>query len=120
MAENARRARILIVDNEPYWISFATGDLWMFEIVVATTDAQAMAEIEENNFDLIIASSRCLDLLARIADRYPVLISTMQPTIQEASKAYQQGARRYITKTFGQSDLVQQVGQVIPIPGHDN
>ena len=120
MAENAQRARILIIDNEQYWISFATKDLSMFEIVVAHTKEQAIAEIEKDNFDLVIASSSCLDILASITDRYPVFVLTMRPTVQEARDAYQQGAWRYLTKSFGQSDLVRHVGEVIPIPGHEN
>ena len=116
MAENVPSARILIIDNEQYWISFATSDLSMFEIVVAHTKEQAFAEIDKDNFDLVIASSSCLDILASITARYPVFVSTMQPSVQEARDAYDRGAWRYITKSFGRFDLARQVGEVIPIP----
>jgi DNA-binding NtrC family response regulator len=120
MAENKRRARILIIDDEQYWISFATNDLSMFQIVVAHTREQAIAEIEKDNFDLVIASSSCIDLLKSIVDKYPVVVSTMEPSVQEARDAFEQGAWRYITKSFGQSDLVKQISEVISIPEHLN
>ena len=110
------QARILIIDDEPYWIDFARGDLARFEIVIARDVETAVAELEKDQFDLVIASSRRLDVLEIIAERYSdkrVVVTTVQPTIQEALDAYRLGALRYFAKSFGQHDLVKHVGELV-------
>ena len=109
--------RILLVDDELHWINFAKSDLAKFEIVVAPDCETALKELERNRFDLVIASSRRMDVLQVIAEKYSdkkVVVTTMQPTIEEALKAYGMGALRYFAKSFGQSDLFERVQEVIP------
>jgi DNA-binding NarL/FixJ family response regulator len=66
---------------------------------------------------LIIASSRRLDVLKTIAEKYAdkqVVVTTVRPTTQEALTAYRLGARRYFAKSFGPQDLFERVREVIP------
>jgi DNA-binding NtrC family response regulator len=125
MDKKVPKARILIIDDEKYWISFATDDLSMYKVVVAHNRQQALAEIElaEINkvpFDLVIASSSYKDILSRITPTYPVFVSTMRPSEEEARDALQLGAWRYIEKSFGESDLKRQVKEVVPVPEPNN
>jgi DNA-binding response OmpR family regulator len=111
------KTRILIIDDEPRWIEFAKSDLRNFEIVVAPDPDTALAELEADQFDLVIASSRRLDVLEIIADKYSdkqVVVTTVQPTTQEALTAYRLGARRYFAKSFGPRDLFERIKEVIP------
>ncbi len=110
------KARILIIDDEPHWLEFARRDLGQFEIVVAPDTQTALAELKANRFDLVIASSRRLDALEIIAREYSdkrVIVTTVQPTIQEARAAYRLGAVRYFPKSFSPQDLFKRVGEVI-------
>lgn len=109
--------RILIIDDEPRWIEFARQDLGGFEIIVATNIEEALAELEADQFALVIASSRRLDVLETIRERYAdkrVVVTTVQPTTQEALSAYRLGAVRYCTKSFGPTDLLNCVTDLVP------
>ena len=111
------KTRILIIDDEPRWIDFAKSDLGKFEVVAAPDTETALAELEANQFDLVIASSRRLDALEVIARKYSderVVVTTVQPTTQEALAAYRLGAVRYFAKSFGRQDLFERVREVIP------
>jgi DNA-binding NarL/FixJ family response regulator len=111
------KIRILIIDDEPRWIEFAKNDLGNFEIVIAPNSDAALAELEDDQFDLVIASSRRLDVLETIADKYSdkqVVVTTVRPTTQEALTAYRLGARRYFAKSFGPQDLFERVKEVLP------
>lgn len=110
------KARILIIDDEPRWLEFARSDLSRFEIVVAKDVDTAICLLEDDQFDLIIASSRRLDALEVIARRFsdkPVVVTTVQPTTKEALAAYRLGALRYFPKSFGPEDLLERVTEVI-------
>jgi two-component system nitrogen regulation response regulator GlnG len=112
------RMRILLVDDELHWINFAKSDLGKFEIVVAPDSETALKELEANCFDLVIASSRRLDLLQIIAEKYSdkkVVVTTMQPTTEEAIDAYRLGALRYFAKSFGRRDLFERIKEVISV-----
>jgi DNA-binding NarL/FixJ family response regulator len=109
--------RILIIDSEPRWIEFAKRDLGIFQIVVAKTEEEAIAELEEDQFDLVIASAASLDILKIISEKYSekkVVVTTVQPTTQEALQAYRLGAIRYFPKSFSQQDLLNSVKEVLP------
>jgi DNA-binding NtrC family response regulator len=113
------KVRILIIDDEPRWIDFAKSDLGKFGIVVASDTKTALRKLEEDQFDLVIASSRRLDALEVIAREYSdkrVVVTTVQPTTQEALAAYRLGAVRYFAKSFGAQDLFERVREVIPDP----
>ena len=109
--------RILMIDNEPHWIKFAKNDLGECEIVVAPDIETALEKLEENQFDLVIASSGHLKILGDIAKRFSdkkVVVTTVRPNTQEALEAYREGAVRYITKSFHKQDLLNDVRKVVP------
>ena len=111
------KTHILIIDDEPRWIDFVKNDLSKFEVVVAPDTEMALAELEVDQFDLVIISSRRLDALEIIARKYSnkrVVVTTVQPTIQEAFAVYRLGPRRYFAKSFGHRDLFERVEEVIP------
>jgi DNA-binding NtrC family response regulator len=111
------KSRILLVDDEPRWINFAQDDLAKFEIVVARDAATALAELAADRFDLVIVSSRRLDVLKIISQKHPdkrVIVMTIQPTNREALTAYRLGAMRYLPKSFGNHDLLHRVEEIIP------
>ena len=109
--------RILIIDNEPRWINFARNDLGGFEIVVAPDIDTAMKELEADQFDLVIASSGYLAILEDISEKFSdkqVVVTTVKPNTQEALDAYRKGAKRYITKSFQEQDLLKNVRELVP------
>jgi DNA-binding response OmpR family regulator len=112
-------ARILIIDDEPRWINFAKSDLSKsdaFEIVVAQDAETALSLLEDDQFDLVIVSSRRLDVLETITEKYgkQVVVTTTKPTTQEALAAYRSGAARYFAKSFGDRYLFNHVREFIP------
>lgn len=109
--------RILIIDSEPRWIEFAKRDLGIFEIVVAKTEEEAIAELKQDQFDLVIASAASLDILKIISEEYSekkVVVTTVQPSTQEALQVYRLGAIRYFPKSFSQQDLFNNIKEVLP------
>ncbi len=110
--------RILLIDDEPRWINFAQNDLveGRFDIVVAADLETAIEKLEENKYDLVIASSRRLDVLEIIKERFSdkkVIITTVQPSVKEALTSYRLGARGYFAKSFGQNDLLNHVEEIV-------
>ncbi|MBE2224643.1 MAG: response regulator [Anaerolineae bacterium] len=111
------KLRILLIDDEPRWIEFARRDLESFEIVVATSQEEAEAELEKDRFTLVIASSRWLSVLELIRDKYAdkqVMVTTIKPTPEEALNAYRRGAVDYIPKSFANQELLEHVKKVVP------
>jgi DNA-binding response OmpR family regulator len=110
------KIRILVIDDEPRWVEFAKNDLSKFEIIVAPDKKTALAELEANQFELVIASSRRLDILEIIRKKYAdkrVVVATVRPTTNEALAAYRLGAVRYIPKSFDPRDLFERVREVL-------
>ncbi|MFN8456326.1 MAG: response regulator [Anaerolineae bacterium] len=96
--------RILTVDDEPKWLAFTQANLDAgFEVETASDLATTLAKLKSSPYDLIIASSRQLDILKAISADYPdrrVVVATGQPTTQEAIKTYRLGALDYFPKDF--------------------
>ncbi|GAB4537844.1 MAG: hypothetical protein Kow0063_25140 [Anaerolineae bacterium] len=95
-------ARILIIDDEPRWLEFARDSLGAkFEVDVAIDLETILSRLKGNRYDLIIASSRHLDVLKTISEQYPakqVLVATGQPTTSEAINIYRFGVIDYFPK----------------------
>lgn len=111
------KARILLIDSEPRWINFARRDLASFEIVVARSRKEALIELEHDRFDLVIASSRWLDVLDLIREQYAgkkVMVTTIKPTPREALQAYRSGAVDYVPKSFADDELLAHVKKAMP------
>ena len=114
------KARILIIDDEPKWMQFARDNLGMaFEVEVAADLATALAKLKENRYDLIIASSRRLDVLEAIRRAYPekrMVVATGQPTTREAINMYRLGALDYFAKDFRREVVSQKIREAIQKP----
>lgn len=112
------KMRILLIDDEPRWIDFARRDLESFEIVVAKNQEEALAELEQDRFHLVIASSRWLGVLEVIREKYSdkrVMVATIKPTPREALTAYRSGAVDYIPKSFADRNLLEHVRKAVPL-----
>jgi DNA-binding NtrC family response regulator len=111
------KIRILIIDNEPRWINFVKNDLDAFEIVVAPDKKTAIEELEKDRFQLVIASAGYLEILQEISERFDkqVVVTTVMPSNEEALNAYRKGAIRYITKSFQQQDLFNNIKELVPL-----
>jgi DNA-binding NarL/FixJ family response regulator len=110
------KIHILIIDKDPLWIEFAKRDLCVFEIVTAKTEEEAITELEQDQFDLVIAGASSLGILKIISEEYSeknVVVTTTQPTTQEALRAYRLGAIRYFPKSFNQQDLFNSIKEVL-------
>jgi DNA-binding NarL/FixJ family response regulator len=106
--------RILLVDDELHWIDFARQDLDTVEIVVAPDLETALTELEADRFDLVIASSRRLDLLEVIAEKYSdkkVVVTTMERVMQPRG-AGSRRAEAYVEKDHP-DELVKMVRQAL-------
>jgi DNA-binding NtrC family response regulator len=109
---------ILIIDDEPRWINFARNNPGLFKIVAVSNIETAVSELAKEKFDLVIASSRHLNTLKVISEKYadqPMVVTTVEPTSQEARNAYRLGARRYFAKSFSYDDLLSQIKPVLPM-----
>jgi DNA-binding NtrC family response regulator len=113
-------ARILIIDDEPRWIQFATGDLAAtFQVDVATGLEEAIEKLKADRYDLLIASSRQLDVLTAISKDYPekrVVVATGQPTTGEAITMYRFGILDYFAKDFRLEVVSEKILEAIKKP----
>jgi DNA-binding NtrC family response regulator len=112
------KTRILIIDNEPRWVNFVKNDLGGFEIVVVSDMETAIAELEKDQFQLVIASSGYINILEKLSKRFKnkkVVVTTVHPSTQEALDAYRKGAARYITKSFNRKSLINDIKELVPI-----
>jgi DNA-binding NtrC family response regulator len=114
------KMRILIVDDEPHWVEFAQkdlrNDLNRFIIDIAKDKQTALEALARQDYTLVIASSRRLDVLEAIRKQHTnnrVIVTTIQPTTTEARDAYSLGALRYFPKSFNPHDLLKRVKEVI-------
>ncbi len=125
VASDARKgdlmiARILIIDDEPRWINFARDNLGTtFEVEVATDLEEALAKLKKDRYDLIIASSRRLDVLEAINEKFPekrVVVATGQPTTREAITMYRFGVLDYFAKDFRREVVSDKICEAIQKP----
>jgi DNA-binding NtrC family response regulator len=112
--------RLLIVDDDPRWIQFAEVDLGeAFEVNVATGLENVLARLRQNHYDLIIVSSRRLDVVKLIHTQFPqkrVVVATGQETVGEAINAYRLGVYDYFAKDFRSEIISQKLDEAIQKP----
>jgi DNA-binding NtrC family response regulator len=113
-------ARILIIDDEPRWIKFAQGDLGTeFEVDVATNLEEALDKLNRGRYDVLVASSRRVDILEAISNNYPdkrVVVATGQPTTREAITMYRFGILDYFAKDFRLEVVSEKIMEAIKKP----
>ena len=112
--------RILIIDDEPGWIDFATSSLSdVYKVDVAKNLEAALSKLEERSYDLIIAGSGHPEYLGIISQQYPktrMIVVTGQETIPEAIAMYRLGAFDYFTRDFRKSVVSEKIHEAIRKP----
>ncbi|HLU39988.1 MAG TPA: sigma-54 dependent transcriptional regulator [Planctomycetota bacterium] len=123
MSVDLEPARVLIVDDErdlaescAYFVERAG-----MRATVAVSGDQALDLLDRTRFDLVITDLRMprmsgLGLLDAIKSRDPdieVLLITGYPDIETAVAAIKKGAFDYVTKPFGERDLMERVGKAL-------
>lgn len=97
------KPRILVVDDQQEWTEFLREELRTFDLEIAESSDAALRELQQDDFDLIVANIRRIDVLQTIADKYPdkhVVVMTITPTVREAAMAYLLGALDYFPRSF--------------------
>jgi two-component system response regulator GlrR len=114
---------ILVVDDDQEILTLLTN--WLtregFKVITAISGEQALTEIAGNNTNLVItdlymSGMSGMQLLTTIhSDNplFPVIMLSGQAQIQDAIKATHLGCSAFLTKPIDQTELVNQVRQVL-------
>ena len=109
-------ARILIVDDDPYFLRvlgrILTGE--NFQVKTAEGAAQAAQVLQENSFDLVISDRRLpdgdgLSILQEIrksGSEIPVVILTAYGEVDSYLEAMNAGATEYLNKPVKSEELI--------------
>lgn len=107
--------RILVVDDEPYMVSFLKQALERhnFEVEGFTNGQSALDYLGDHSAELMLADYKMpgmlgIELLEKVKATYPeigVIIMTAYGTIENAVKALKLGGADFITKPFSVSDI---------------
>jgi DNA-binding NtrC family response regulator len=112
------KRRILVVDDQDEWLAFLQNEVPDYTFEIARNSDDALAELQSDNFDLVIANMRRRDILEAIADHFPreqVIVITVAPTAREAALAYRLGALDYFARSFSASDLLNKIERAVRI-----
>jgi two-component system response regulator GlrR len=125
-----RRARILVVDDDPGLLRLLTIRLRAesYEVEAVENGAQALAAASRFRPDLVITDLRMdqldgIGLLKELQNRWPglkVIILTAHGTIPDAVQATQMGAFGFLTKPVDKQELLDQVRKAVRISGFGN
>lgn len=112
----AHNSRIMIMDDESFWIDFAVHNLEAFDVVVARSREEAVELLKRDSFAAIILDAHYLPFVREIRPMYQqrVAVATLAPTISEARNAYRDGAAHYFAKSFSRRDLLRELKEVLP------
>lgn len=118
MNENAaaHNSRILMVDDEAFWIDFAVHNLDSFDVVVARSQEEAVEHLKRSSFAAVILDAHYLPFVREIRPTLHerVAVATLAPTVSEARNAYREGASHYFAKSFSRHDLLRELKEVLP------
>ena len=122
-----RKARILIVDDDPGLLRLLTIRLRAesYDVEAVESAAQALAASSRFRPDLVITDLRMdqmdgIGLLKELQNRWPglkVIILTAHGTIPDAVQATQMGAFGFLTKPVDKQELLDQVQKALRISG---
>ena len=122
-----RKARILVVDDDPGLLRLLTIRLRAENYEVEAVESAALALAATSRFrpELVITDLRmdqmdCIGLLKELQSRYPglkVIILTAHGTIPDAVHATQLGAFGFLTKPVDKQELLDQVQKALRISG---
>jgi two-component system response regulator GlrR len=122
-----RKARILVVDDDPGLLRLLTIRLRAesYDVEAVESAAQAIAASSRFRPDLVITDLRMdqmdgIGLLKELQNRWPglkVIILTAHGTIPDAVQATQMGAFGFLTKPVDKQELLDQVQKALRISG---
>jgi two-component system response regulator GlrR len=122
-----RKARILVVDDDPGLLRLLTIRLRAenYEVEAVESGALALATASRFRPDLVITDLRMdpmdgIGLLRELQARYPglkVIMLTAHGTIPDAVQATQMGAFGFLTKPIDRQELLDQVQRALRISG---
>jgi two-component system response regulator GlrR len=122
-----RKARILVVDDDPGLLRLLTIRLRAenYEVEAVESGAQALAAASRFRPDLVVTDLRMdemdgIGLLKELQNRYPglkVIILTAHGTIPDAVNATQRGVFGFLTKPFDSKELLQKVAAAVSLSG---
>lgn len=119
MNDSLRRAKILVVDDEPVMLDVLSKLLKDdgFEVETASKGKEAVEKIKSNTYQLLIQDIQLpdisgLDVLKQVRtvnEDIPVIMVTAYGSIDTAIQAMKLGAREYLTKPFDNDEVLLQV-----------
>jgi len=122
-----RKARILIVDDDPGLLRLLTIRLRAesYDVEAVESAAQALASTSRFRPDLVISDLRMepvdgIGLLKELQNRWPglkVILLTAHGTIPDAVQATQMGAFGFLTKPVDKQELLDQIQRALKISG---
>ena len=122
-----RKARILVVDDDPGLLRLLTIRLRAenYEVEAVESGAQALASTSRFRPDLVITDLRMepmdgIGLLKELQNRWPglkVILLTAHGTIPDAVQATQMGAFGFLTKPVDKQELLDQIQRALKISG---
>src|SRR3974390_311341 len=122
-----RKARILVVDDDPGLLRLLTIRLRAesYDVEAVESAAQALAAASRFRPDLVITDLRMdqmdgIGLLKELQVRWPglkVILLTAHGTIPDAVRATQSGAFSFLTKPVEKQELLDQVQKALKISG---
>jgi two-component system, NtrC family, response regulator GlrR len=127
MNQTSRKARILVVDDDPGLLRLLTIRLRAenYEVEAMESAAQALAAASRFRPDLVISDLRMepvdgIGLLKELQNRWPglkVILLTAHGTIPDAVQATQMGAFGFLTKPVDKQELLDQIQRALKISG---
>ncbi len=124
---SSRKARILIVDDDPGLLRLLTIRLRAenYDVEAVESAAQALASTSRFRPDLVISDLRMepvdgIGLLKELQNRWPglkVLLLTAHGTIPDAVQATQMGAFGFLTKPVDKQELLDQIQRALKVSG---
>jgi len=123
----SRKARILVVDDDPGLLRLLTIRLRAenYDVEAVESAAQALAAATRFRPDLVISDLRMepvdgIGLLKELQNRWPglkVILLTAHGTIPDAVQATQMGAFGFLTKPVDKQELLDQIQRALRISG---
>jgi two-component system, NtrC family, response regulator GlrR len=127
MNQATRKARILVVDDDPGLLRLLTIRLRAenYDVEAVESAAQALASTSRFRPDLVISDLRMepvdgIGLLKELQNRWPglkVILLTAHGTIPDAVQATQMGAFGFLTKPVDKQELLDQIQRALKISG---
>ncbi|MGE0030156.1 MAG: response regulator [Steroidobacteraceae bacterium] len=122
-----RRARIVLVDDDPGLLRLLTIRLRSegFEVAACESAAQALTSVPRFQPDVLVTDLRMKDkdgigLLKELQGRYPalpVILLTAHGTIPDAVTATKSGAFAFLTKPVEKDQLLEQIEAALKVSG---